>query len=328
MVNCQIHALSMNPVLIALLEPLKVFLDLKDLVEISVLKECEIALEIQGQGYVYVSAPELDFSYWNSLCHTLANMNGLIFDIENNPILSTRLPDLSGKKFHRFEAMLGPFVEQGISISIRMSRETKRSLEDFGLSGKVKEQVLSTVRLGSAILISGGTSSGKTTLLNLLVQEIPLEKRILTIEDTRELNLPHKNWKAYTIPRNDSATSISYKAIIDHFMRSRPDIVITGEVSIPNSFPILRLLNTGHKGFMCTIHANSPLLALEEAFEQNLRLGGHPVINANQFLKKTIDLVIQVDQVGVDRREITALWKPQENDFMSLSGDMKFKEVP
>ena len=77
-------------------------------------------------------------------------------------------------------------------------------------------------------------------------------------------------------------------------MRSRPDVVITGEVSIPNSFPILRLLNTGHKGFMCTIHANSPELALEDAFEQNLRLGGHPVINAAQFLKKTMILRLRI----------------------------------
>ena len=313
MVNFQTGTFLMNPVLIALLEPLKTFLETKDLVEISVLKEGEVALEIEGQGYIYKSAPELDFSYWKNLCHTLANMNGLVFDLENHPILSTRLPDQQNKKFHRFEAMMGPFVENGISISIRISRDTKRSLEDFGLSGKVKEQVLSIVREGRAILISGGTSSGKTTLLNLLVQEIPLHKRILTVEDTRELNLPHKNWKAYTIPRNDQDANISYQAIIDHFMRSRPDVVITGEVSIPNSFPILRLLNTGHKGFMCTIHANGPELALEEAFEQNLRLGGHPVINAAQFLKKTIDLVIQVDHLGLDRRGITALWEPQKD---------------
>ena len=140
----------MNSVLIALLEPLKVFLETKDLVEISVLKEGEVALEIEGQGYVYKPAAALDFSYWKNLCHTLANMNGLIFDLENHPILSTRLQDPQRSKFHRFEAMMGPFVEQGISISIRISRETKRSLEDFGLSGKVKEQVLSFAREGGS----------------------------------------------------------------------------------------------------------------------------------------------------------------------------------
>ena len=78
---------------------------------------------------------------------------------------------------------------------------------------------------------------------------------------------------------------------------------------------------------MCTIHANSPTLALEEAFEQNLRLGGHPVINAAQFLKKTIDLVIQVDHLGLDQRKVTALWEPQKDTFIPLLDDLTLKEI-
>ncbi len=302
----------------ALLDPLRPFLNIKNLQEISVLKEKELALEIEGVGYEFISAEALDFEYWKSLCYTLANMHGLVWDPETHPILSSRLPDLESQRCHRFEAMMGPFVEDGLSISIRIKRTAKVTLEDFGLRGEVKEQILALVKSGSSILISGGTSSGKTTLLNLLLQEIPPYKRVLTIEDTRELELPHRNWKAYTVPRNETSSSLSYQSIIDHFMRSRPDMIITGELSISNSFPILRLLNTGHKGFMCTLHANSPTLALEEAFTQNLRLGGHPVIDAVSFLKKTIDLVIQVDHQGNKDRKITALWDPQTNVYTRI----------
>ena len=301
-----------------LLEPLRPFLSLKNLQEISVLKEKELALEIEGKGYEFVHADVLDAAYWTQVCYTLANMNGLTWDPETHPILSTRLPDLETQRVHRFEAMMGPFVENGISISIRIKRETSHTLEDFGLSGEVKDHVISRITEGSSIIISGGTSSGKTTLLNLLLQHIPRHKRILTIEDTRELDLPHRNSKAYTVPRHEMGACVSYQSIIDHFMRSRPDMIITGELSISNSAPILRLLNTGHKGFMCTVHANSPVLALEEAFTQNLRLGGHSVIDVVPFLKKTIDLVIQVDHQGQKNRRITALWAPQTDTYTQI----------
>ena len=307
----------MNSFLTPILEPLQVFLEIENLMELSILKEKEVALEIEGKGYIFREAKALDYTYLKNLCHILANMNNLIFDPEKAPILSTRIPDLRNGKFHRFEAMICGEGEDGISVSIRLNRDIKKTLEDFGLQGTLLEKMRSFVNSGHSILISGGTSSGKTTLLNLLGQLIPLHKRILTVEDTRELNLPHKNWKAYVVPRNQTNGTLTYQTIIDHFMRSRPDVVMTGEASLLNSPSILRLLNTGHKGFMCTIHANSPELAVEEAFGQNLQLGGSPVIEVASFLRRVIDLVIQVEHVGVNHRKITRMWLPKRDEFIN-----------
>lgn len=306
----------MNPLLASFLEPLYFFLETENLMELSVLKEKEIVLEIEGKGYVFMEAEGLDYTYWKNLCHILANMNNLVFDPEKSPILSTSLPDLKNEKFHRFEAMISSHVSDKISVSIRLNRDVTRSLKDFGIEGPLFERIRSVIHSGKAILISGGTSSGKTTLLNLLGQLVPLHKRILTLEDTRELNLPHKNWKAYVVPRNETNGTVTYQAIIDHFMRSRPDIVMTGEVSLLNSFPIMRLLNTGHRGFMCTIHANSPKLALEKAFEQNLHLGGNPITGMSSFLKQVIDLVIQVDHMETTQRKMTRMWMPKVEEFI------------
>ncbi len=292
-----------------LLSPLEPFLRIENLKEISVLREKEIGLEIEHKGYVFVEVGALDYRYWKNVCHVLANMNGIIFSPEKNPILSTTLQDPETGHRHRFEAMLGPFVDRGISISIRLYREHIKTFEDFSVKEAMKEKICDFVRSQKSILISGGTSSGKTTFLNLLGQEIPFSKRILTVEDTRELKLPHKNWKSYCVPRNDVSGSLTYQTIIDHFIRSRPDVILTGEVSIRNSFPILRLLNTGHRGFMCTIHANSPELALEKAFDQNLSLSGYHIENTSDFLKKAIDLIIQIESEGTDQKRIQSIWE-------------------
>ncbi|MBS0184779.1 MAG: Flp pilus assembly complex ATPase component TadA [Proteobacteria bacterium] len=303
----------MTSLLKTLLEPLRPFLKIKNLKELSILREKEVGLEIEGKGYTFVEVQELNYAYWKMVCHVLANMSGLIFDLETHPILSTSFQDPETKNFHRFEAMLGPFVKDGISISIRLHRTQNKTFKDFGMTDSLIEKVCNSVRCQKSILISGGTSSGKTTFLNLLAQEIPLSKRILTVEDTRELNLPHKNWKSYLVPRGEENGCLTYQAVIDHFMRSRPDIILTGEVSIRNSFPILRLLNTGHKGFMCTIHANSPKLALASAFEQNLNLSGYKAENVFDFLKKTIDLVIQIESRDADKKRIQSIWEREES---------------
>lgn len=302
----------------SLLKPLRSFLEVENLKEISILQEKEIGLEIDGKGYIFLKAPELDYNYWKILCHSLANVNGILFNPNFHPILSTILYDPKTGYKHRFEAMLGPCVEEELSISIRLQRKDPKTLEDFGVEGELKETILSFINFQKSIIISGGTSSGKTTLLNLLAQNIPLHKRILSIEDARELSLPHKNWKAYCIPRYEEKTSSTYQSIIDHFMRARPDIILSGEISILNSFPILRLLNTGHQGFMCTIHANTPHLAIEEAFPQNLHLAGYTFSGVSDFLKKTIDLILHVDSETSGKKIIKEIWTRESSTLRNL----------
>ena len=309
----------MSIILQSFLKPLIPFLRTPHLREISVLCEHQIALDIKGIGYVFKEAKELDLIYWRTLCHLLANMNGLMFHPESHPILSTSLYDSETEKTHRFEAMLGSCVERGISISIRIHQNQPKTFDDFGLEGELKQMLINSILLKKSIMISGGTSSGKTTLLNLLGAQIPLTQRILSLEDSREIMLPHKNWKAYCVPRHTLKTSVTYHAMIDHFMRSRPDVILAGEISVLNSFPILRLLNTGHQSFMCTIHANSALLAIEEAFQHNLSLAGYSINGISAYLKKAFDLVIHLHSTQGDQKKIQEILDLKENKILYTS---------
>ena len=208
----------------AKLKPLEGLLSLPDLVEISTMRAGEVALEMTRTGYVFKEMPDLTLDYWTKLCYVLGNKDGVVFDPVNQPRISTRLPG-----GHRFEAMIGKSVESGVSVSIRLNRKVPVSFEDFGVSKDLKEEIINAVEEGQAIIISGGTSSGKTTFLNLLIQHIPLHKRILTVEDTRELELPHRNCVSYIVSRNEKNPTIDWPQVIDHLMRSRPDIPLAYE---------------------------------------------------------------------------------------------------
>ncbi len=242
-----------SPLLGSLLRPWEGFLDDLTLVEIMAVKPGEFVLETHKGEFLHHLDTRLTLSYWEGLIHTLANEQGLEFKPEGQGLLAAILPDARRGGWHRFEAMWGDRVQNGISVSVRLRRVQSRTMEDFGLEQSSILSLKKALKKGSSMLISGGTSSGKTSLLNILVKEIPLDKRIITIEDTPELDLPHPHWVSYRVPRYASSRHLSYQSLIDHVVRMRPDILITGEISVDNCFPILRLLNTGHKGFMSTL---------------------------------------------------------------------------
>jgi type IV secretory pathway ATPase VirB11/archaellum biosynthesis ATPase len=221
---------------------------------------------LADKGYVFKEVSELSIEYWTNLCYVLGNKKGEVFNPETQPRMSTRLPG-----GHRFEAMIGKAVDSGLSVSIRMNRNMPLSLEDFGLPSSIQNELIKAVREGESILVSGGTSSGKTTFLKALIQYIPLEKRVLT-EDTPELEVSHLNKVHYLVNRNENSPVISWPQVIDHLMRSRPDVIIAGELSIANTFALISLLDTGHRGFMTTVHSNSAKLAIEETIPTKVRL--------------------------------------------------------
>jgi Flp pilus assembly CpaF family ATPase len=295
-----------NTALGTLLIPLLPLLETPNLVELSVNKPKEVGLEIAGSGYQFQKTEALDYSYWVLLCHVLANQNGVVFHPEHQPRVSTALPG-----GHRFEAMVGKNVEHALSISIRIKRAISVALEAFGLSGVLKDRILHLVQAGANLVISGGTSSGKTTFLNQLIAYIPEHTRILTLEDTRELMVPHLNRKHYIVSRNEANPALGYSEMIDHLMRSRPDVIIAGEVSISNAFPIVRLLNSGHAGFMCTVHANSPELALSAAIPQNIRLAGLESVGVYELLTQTVDMVLQLHRQSTGQRQVTEVFFPK-----------------
>ena len=307
---------SGNAVLDTALRPLARFLNKRNLVELTVNEPGEVGLElmrdgrngIRDQGYVWEKAPDLTLEYWEELCHVLANGQGHRFDLIEQPRVSCQLPG-----GHRYEAMLGKVVSSGISVSVRMKRRAQVGLADFGLIGDPFKRLTELIARGGNVIVSGGTASGKTTFLNLLLEVIPEHRRLFVIEDTAELEVPHKNQTRRLVSRNETGVAIGYAEIFDHAMRSRPDQVLLGELSIPNTYSALRLLNTGHRGFLATIHADSPELALDEAFFQNLAFAGDARMSSDylsRYLRRTVDAVLQVAKVGGARRAVIEIWWP------------------
>lgn len=303
----------LRPTIDAWLAPLIPYLKDEDLMECSIIKPGELRLEKAGQGFIPISTPELDLSYWETLCHVLANHWGLAFDPITQPRLSVMLPG-----GHRFEAMMGANVESKLSVSIRMRRYLKLSFEDYGLNLEHETMITSLIEEGANILISGGTSSGKTTLMNRLLQAIPQNRRILVLEDTRELNIPHENHVHYVVSRNEKNLTLDYPQMIDHLMRSRPDIILMGELSMANSYPILRLLNSGHAGFMCTLHANSCDAALSWAIPQNIAFSGHEPKGVKEFLYEAVDLVIQLHRNDQGKRYVGEILFPKTQKIIEV----------
>ncbi|MBP6098370.1 MAG: Flp pilus assembly complex ATPase component TadA [Candidatus Levybacteria bacterium] len=305
----------MDPVLEGVLFPLLKFLDPEyiaetGLMEINCNEPGKIWLEYSDQGYESVHIPELTISFWGRLCNVLAACSGQFYDAYSIPIVSAKLP-----YGHRFEGMVNSASETGLSVSIRMQREAPLSFSDFGLTKMEADFLVEKISTGANIVISGGTSSGKTTLANLLVKHIPLEKRIFLIEDTRELNIPHENKLSFVVARNDreGETILGYERVIDHAMRSRPDQILLGEISIKNAHPCLLLLNTGHKGLLTTIHSNSPDMVLDEGFYQRIELAGKQIDreSLSHYLRKVIDVIVQVHKTSSGTREVTEIWTNQ-----------------
>lgn len=289
--------------------PLEALLKRPHLLELSVIGEGKLGFEYAERGYVFEEQAFFNKTYWRRLCKAFANFQGVLFDPPAHCFLSVALPG-----GHRFQAKMGKGVDSEIDISIRLFRDVEIPLDAFGLTGDLKAEILTRVREGSNWVISGGTSSGKTTFLRQLLKHLPLEKRILTLEDTREIYLPtHGHVVHHVVARNGSPEEKrqGYADEIDHMMRSRPDIIVLGEVSTSNALPILRFLNSGHAGFFTTVHANTPELALEAAIPQNVRLSGQEDRGVAEVLKNTVDGVIQLHK-GPQGRCVTEILFPKE----------------
>ncbi len=193
------------------------------------------------------------------------------------PWADGRLPD--GSRFH---VALPPIAPGGPAVCIRKFRSTRWSLpglvEVGFLPKEVAEGLVEAVKGGMSLLISGGTSTGKTTLLAALADVIGGRERIVTVEESPELRLAQPNVVSLVArpPSVDGAGEVTLRDLVRNALRMRPDRIIVGEVRGPEAFDMLQALNTGHEGSMCTLHANGPEDALGRL--ENLALmAGVPV---------------------------------------------------
>jgi pilus assembly protein CpaF len=238
---------------------------------------------------------------------------------ESSPMVDARLADGS-----RVNAIIPPLAIDGPHLSIRKFKRDVLAAEDLVQKGAMTAEMLEVLRaIGKArlnILISGGTGAGKTTLLNVLSSFIPHDERIVTIEDSAELQLrqPHVV-RLETRPANiEGAGQISQRQLVINALRMRPERIILGEVRGPEAMDMLQAMNTGHDGSMATLHANTPRDALGR-LETMIAMAGLslPDKAVRQQTASAVDVVIQASRLSDGSRKITAI-----SEIVGMEGDI------
>ncbi|MBR8466526.1 Flp pilus assembly complex ATPase component TadA [Campylobacter sp. faydin G-140] len=279
-----------------------------------------------GNHWEYIDDESLDLRLLNDFLVELATSRHQQFD-EKHCHLSCELP----APFLRYRVQAqhsSSLFNSQISICIRIPSKERYPLENFVLSEKVindgwtYDKIKSLIHDRKNVLLSGGTGSGKTSFLNSLMGEIDANERIVTIEDSQELQVDNKNKTQLAVPK--IATEIySYQVAIDNAMRLRPDRLFLGEIDIRNTFSFLRVNNTGHAGNLSTLHANNPKDAIK-AIKTNVILGGG-LSNADDTMLESlivtaIDYIIQIQRdYHTNQRVITDILNVKEQDLQRLA---------
>ncbi|MEQ8843040.1 MAG: ATPase, T2SS/T4P/T4SS family [Acidimicrobiales bacterium] len=200
-----------------------------------------------------------------------------------------------------------PIAPDGPCVTIRRFVVRRPTLAEFASPGVV-EVLRHHVSDGATILVSGGTGAGKTTLLNALAGELPDETRVVTVEDAAELALPLANVVRLECrpPGLEGTGQVETRDLVRVALRLRPDRLLVGEVRGAEAFDLMQALNTGHRGGMSTIHANSPVDALDRLLGLVLSAdAGVPASVVESQLARAIDLVVQVARATGGSRRIT-----------------------
>lgn len=241
------------------LYPIKEYLEDSSVSEIMINGPKEIFVEKKGLVY----KTEAQFHNEEALVsamRAIAQSVGRRID-KDNPRLDARLPD--GSRIH---VVLPPMAKNGTTVAIRKFSKEKLTLNDlitFGSLSKDAARFLDIcIFLGKNIIVSGGTGSGKTTMLNVLGSRIPKTQRLIIIEDAAELQVKAEHVVNFETRKADSErgiTEVSIRDLVVSAMRLRPDRIIVGEVRGEEALDLIQVMNTGHDGSMGTVHANNPV---------------------------------------------------------------------
>ena len=227
---------------------------------------------------------------------------------ESSPLADAKLPDGS-----RVNAVIAPATISGPLLTIRKFIADRLSVDDLislgSLTSEARDLLAASVHAGLNIIVSGGTGSGKTTMLNVLSSWIPSDERIVTIEDPAELSLrqPHVV-RLEARPDDRGDLKILQRDLLQNALRMRPDRIIVGEVRGPEAFDMLQAMNTGHDGSLSTVHANTPRDAIRR-IENMVMMAGFelPIRAIREQIASAIDLVLQVERMRDGTRRSVAI---------------------
>ena len=312
------------------LQPLQRLFEKEGVSEISINRPGEAWVEVYGDMQ-REEVPEMDLEHLKTLSRLIAQSTEQ-FVSEESPLLSATLPE-----GYRIQVVLPPACESGkVAMSIRKQTilnfdldqyealgafqstavrhhtdEADKRLRELMDSGAVKEFIIEAIRAKKNIIVSGGTSTGKTTFLNAAMKEVPSSERIITCEDAREIVLDHIPNRVHLLAsRGDQGRAkVDMQDLIETCLRLRPDRIMVGELRGKEAFSFLRAVNTGHPGSISTLHADTPTLAIEQLILMVMQAGlGITREQIKDYVESVVNVIIQLKRVEKGKRFVSDIY--------------------
>ncbi len=309
--------------------PIQVLLDDEDVSEVMVNGPKNVYIEKKGR----LIRSDVEFEDNSEVLRVIDRIIlplGRRVDFDS-PTVDARLPDGS-----RVNAVIPPVAIDGASITIRKFKKDKLKIEQLVKFGSLTDSMAEFLRACVVsrlnVVVSGGTGSGKTTLLNVLSGFIPVDERIVTIEDAAELQLQQEHVVRLETkaPNIDGRGQVTIRDLVRNSLRMRPDRIIVGECRGGETLDMLQAMNTGHDGSLTTLHANTPRDALSRTETMVLMAGMDlPIKVVRQQISAAIDLIVQQTRLKDGSRKVTAITEVagMEGDTIVLTDIFKFEQT-
>jgi pilus assembly protein CpaF len=305
------------------LTPIQHLLDDENVTEVMINGASEIWIEVGGK----VQKTDAKFRDEDSLraaINNIAQSVGRVIN-ETEPRLDARLPN-----GYRIHAVLPPLSRKGTTVAIRKFSTRQMSFRDYVKIGAISVDAAQfldiSMKLGKNILVSGGTGSGKTTLLGVLCERIPPGQRLIVIEDASELKMEYEHVVFFETRMKDARglKEVSIQDLLKSSLRLRPDRIIVGEVRGAEAMELIQAMNTGHKGCLGTVHANSSSDSLVRL--EALAQGAEAKISERALrsqIASAIDLVVQISRYPDGSRRVAEI-----SEVRGFSADGAYDVVP
>ncbi len=306
------------------LKPVLKYLQDEEITEVMINGYNKIFIEKNGMIY----KTDVSFDDEASLLAAVRNISQFVgrpIDDEH-PFLDARLPD--GSRIH---AILPPISRQGTTVTIRKFAKTQITLKDLIKFGSITPDAARfldvCIYLKKNIMMSGGTGSGKTTILGILASRVQPEQRIVVLEDSAELKIYNEHVVFFECrPANEFGKGkVDLRDLVKSSLRLRPDRVIVGEVRGPESLDLINSMNTGHSGSMGTVHANSPKECLTRLETLALMTDSEvPVAAVRAQVASAIQIIVQLSRLPDGSRKMTHI---SEGLGMDLQGNYMVQDI-